>query len=75
MKENENLKVEHYRYVGGHHFRRTSAVSAIGGKLLYYEVKCVNCGITGKRKDLQSPVERADKYADEKYDTCEKAER
>lgn len=73
MQEKETEEIEHYRYVGGHHFRRTAEVSAIGGKFLYYQVKCVNCGITGKRKDLQSPVERDAKYADSIYDTCEKS--
>jgi len=75
LETTENEEIDIYMHEGGHHWRRTHEVYTTGGeKFLHYMVKCVNCGIIGRRKDLQSPIERFGLYRDAKYDKCKRLE-
>jgi hypothetical protein len=73
LETTENEEIDIYMHENGHHWIRTHEVSTTGGeKFLHYMVKCVNCGIIGKRKDLQLPTERFGRYTDAKYEKCNK---
>lgn len=73
LETTNDEEIDSYKHEGGHHWTRTHEVSTTGGeKFLFYMVKCLNCGLIGKRKDLQSPIERYGRYADAKYATCKR---
>lgn len=66
-------EVDIYMREGAHYWIRTHEVSETGnGKFLHYMVRCLNCGIIGKRKDLQSPIVRFGRYRDAKYHNCKR---
>lgn len=68
IKEEE---MDRYKHEGGHHWINTHEATD-NEKFLFFMVKCLNCGLIGKRKDLQSPIARYGRYADAKYEKCKR---
>jgi len=55
-----------------HKWEKVNLVTIDGKDGMYDKYRCTRCGITGKRFGLSNTIRRDKRYADSKYEFCQK---